>query len=44
MHLKFLIGFKIKALNQSQIFEKLRLKKVEKRGAFKKKIFLESGD
>ncbi len=25
-------------------FEKLRLKKVEKRGAFKKKIFLESGD
>ena len=29
MHLKFLISFKIKALNQSQIFEKLRLKGVE---------------
>lgn len=29
MHLKFLISFKIKALNQSQIFEKLRLKCVE---------------
>ena len=29
MHLKFLISFKIKALNQSQIFEKLRQKGVE---------------
>lgn len=29
MHLKFLIRFKVKSLNQSQIFEKLRLKGVE---------------